>query len=168
MMPLQITSPSPVPPTFRVEPESICWNFLNSFGRSFAAMPSPWSRIETRSTRSATEASMRTLPPAGENLMAFDSRFVTTCVMRCASSMASGSRSGSDSSSLMRRSSSSMRRFCAACCTTGSRRWRSIVIGSDADSSLEKSRMSLMSSSRRSAFAWAIVSSLDCWSVFWK
>src|SRR5205085_12063565 len=47
-MPLQITSPRPVPPALRVADESICENLWNSLGRSRAAMPSPKSRTPTR------------------------------------------------------------------------------------------------------------------------
>ncbi len=102
-MPRQMASPRPVPPTERTLLPSSCWNFLKSLPMSSGAMPRPRSVTRSSSCAPARRVVTCTVDPAGENLMAFESRFVTTCTMRSPSTRTWGRpRSTSDSMTMLR------------------------------------------------------------------
>ena len=141
-------------------------------------MPTPVSTTEKPITRSAFESTSpancrpsawptrRTTPPSSVNLNAFESRFFSTCCSRCSSVTIVGS-------AFSAKSSSKESPFSAA---TG-RNERSSAVSSAATetspmftsifpaSTLERSRMSLISPSSSDPALWIVVANSVCFSV---
>ena len=76
---LTMLSPSPVPPFWRASVASAWANFSKMRGLNSSGMPGPWSRTVMRTSLPALLDRHHDLSPRGENLIAFDSRLVTTC-----------------------------------------------------------------------------------------
>ena len=86
---LEIASPSPVPPYFRVVELSACENDSNSRARASGAMPIPVSatskRISAVSAVSATRVTRTTTSPRSVNFTALPTRLVRICRSRAGS-----------------------------------------------------------------------------------
>src|SRR5438067_4121490 len=78
---LESASPRPVPSRCSA-PTSVCWNSSKIRSWSSGATPGPVSATETQTSPSTRAERISTLPPAGVNLTAFESRLKTTCRIR--------------------------------------------------------------------------------------
>src|SRR6266478_3915996 len=74
----QRASPSPVPSCFAALAPT-CLNSSNTASRSSGAMPTPVSLTDTSTAPLSSAAPTSIRPPSGVNLIAFDSRFKSTC-----------------------------------------------------------------------------------------
>src|ERR1051326_2227811 len=77
--------PRPRPPYVRVADASAWRNASNAWGRKSRRMPTPRSLTIRCACSQLRVTSTRTVLPAGENLIAFDSRFHAICCRRVAS-----------------------------------------------------------------------------------
>ena len=77
-----MASPSPRPPCVRVVALSACRKRSKTKGRKSGRMPLPVSLTTISARPSASPTRLSTPPPSGVNLMAFESRFQTTCCKR--------------------------------------------------------------------------------------
>ncbi len=84
--------PSPVPVPTRRSRSSACENFSKMRARNASGMPPPWSRTAMRARAPSRVPRTSTALPAGEFLMAFDSRFAITCRKRSGSTHTSQSK----------------------------------------------------------------------------
>ena len=73
-----------MPPFWRVSEESACWNLWKIFARNASGIPGPRSVtvIRTRPRAASRDSETVTVSPRGENLIALETRFVTTCPSR--------------------------------------------------------------------------------------
>src|SRR5829696_5640523 len=88
----EIARPRPVPPFWRVELLSTCWNSSKMRFWSSGAMPGPVSRTAMSKKPSAAPAAIST-EPLSVNLIALPTRFSSTCVSRRSSPRPIGSPS---------------------------------------------------------------------------
>src|SRR4030095_3552880 len=151
-MPRQIASPSPVPPPARTVRRPSCWNFLNRRPASSGAMPWPWSVTQIATGLPAPRAPTSTRPRSDENLIALESRFVTTWTMRSKSTRTSGVSGATSDSIAIARDSAKPLMPSTAISMKSTGRWRSRSRWMWPASILEMSRMLLMSRMRRSVF----------------
>ena len=83
-----MASPSPDPSLVRVSPVESCTNGWKIASCALAGMPGPVSRTCRHACAPSTPACTRTVPPAGVNLSALDSRLSTICSTRSRSAQA--------------------------------------------------------------------------------
>ncbi len=144
--------PRPVPPISRVSEESTRKKRVKTCACCEAGMPSPESVTWTRAKPSRGVAVIDTVPPAGEYLIALESRLVMTCPMRLRSpTIASGSSTAANSS------------WWLADCAENSSTWCSSSAPSSNDSSASVKRpASIFCTSRKSS-----TSAVSRWASLW-
>ena len=153
-MPREMGSPRPVPRTRRVRSLRDCSNFSKIRSRSSSAIPSPpFHTVKPATPATEDERSTRTLmtPLSGVNLMAFVSRFETTCPSRAASPTMRCGQAGASTTSSWPRSAAAGAYRSADARITSSRTTTSGTICSLPFSSRATSRRSSTSPFSRSA-----------------
>ena len=90
--------PRPVP-AIRAEASELRKNFSKTRSRSASSIPMPWSLTISTARSPSSSTCTRTAPPAGEYLIAFESRFPITCASRSRSPSITTASSGSSSTS---------------------------------------------------------------------
>ena len=85
MMLRQIARPRPVPPFLLASPDSTCWKRSKTASSLSAGMPRPRSTTFSATELVSESIWTETFESSGENLIAFESRFVSTCRMRSGS-----------------------------------------------------------------------------------
>ena len=119
---------------------------------SSAAMPRPWSRTRSSACRPVALTVTLTPPPGGENLMALESRLVTTWTMRSTSTLREGRPASVSTVMVMPRDSAKAAMPSTATDTNSSTRCGPRSSWMWPASILEMSRMLVMRRMRRTVF----------------
>ena len=158
-MPRAMLSPSPVPPLFRDAAPPACWKRPKILSVNSGGMPGPRSRTSTVIASSPLCAERSTVAPAGENLIALDTRFVNTWISRSASPITSAALSSLETRSVTFASRARASSPATVMSSSGVIRSRSCRTVDWPASILSMSRMSLMRRINRSVLLIAICSS---------
>ena len=150
----QSASPRPVPPILRVSEVSTRKNLVKTWSCWSAGMPSPASVTQTRAKPPRRSAERVTTPPAGEYLIAFESRLPIICAIR--------SRSPTSASAPSRPASSRrwlgdcMEKRSTSCCSSSPRSNESSASVKRPASIFCRSRKSSTSAVSRRASLWIV------------
>ena len=168
-----------MPPNRRLVVPSACWNASKMRRTLSAGMPMPVSMTEKATTRSAWArmSPAKRMPcsawptwsvtePSSVNLTAFESRFLRICWSRCGSVWIRGTAFGAKSSSNASSFSSAIGANVRSSADSSSAIWISATVMSIFPAStLERSRMSLIRSSRSEPAVWIVRANSICRSV---
>ncbi len=152
----EMARPRPVPPFWRVSDESACENFWKMRWRNSSGIPGPLSLTSTRTRPACRPSSTSTVPCAGENLMALDSRLVITWSRRSLSTRAFRGCLGACRASLTWCCAANPSLSASVCCSRGSSSCGCSSNGILPDSIFSLSRMSLIRRISRSQLFLAI------------